>query len=693
VKFCVSRIAWFSLLVVSAFNVFHASEQKAFGQTPTHAPSTTAEPKQDKTASPATTSSTPQQQKQGGTERERRAQAYAKLLEGQRYLTEMRQAGNAETLRLARAAFQQAATLDPKLAEAHTALAEIAFYYPPQDFETAALEGTAATRIDPDNFGAHRILSRLYTLKSGLREGTLNRTFVDLAIKELKEVARLDRNNAEAWALLGELHHSKGQTQEALNAWTQWSAAPASSDTRFFQYVTNRELSPDAAAARLGEALLDAGRAAEALAAIRRAIALNPESREYSELLAQAIEAGGIDDKLAIAELQRMIAADPSNTTTVELLARVQARAGNLDDAAATLRAAITRQAKGERERQLLRTALAQLYLDALRYTDAVAVYEEQLKERGIGDAPLTTDEDKLAAARLLQRMIDVYKKAGRASDAAATIERMRRLLGKDDPTPDEQQILFLREEGKKTEALQVARAARQRYPEQPGFLRLEAETLAEMGRVDEGVALVKQSLKGSIEDFDDHLLISSLYLRGGRAPEAVESARKAVELAPAGEPGMSAAALITLSTAQERAGDLKGSEESLRRILARDPNNATALNNLGYFLVERNARLTEALEMIQRAVRANPTNSSFLDSLGWAYFKLGRLDEAERHLTEAARRNAKSVAIQEHLGDLYKQRGKMEMARAAWQKALSLVVVAADTARLKAKLNGQAQK
>jgi Tfp pilus assembly protein PilF len=154
----------------------------------------------------------------------------------------------------------------------------------------------------------------------------------------------------------------------------------------------------------------------------------------------------------------------------------------------------------------------------------------------------------------------------------------------------------------------------------------------------------------------------------------------------------MTEAALITLSSAQERAGDLKGSEESLRRILAGDPNNATALNNLGYFLVERNERLTEALEMIQRAVRASPANSSFLDSLGWAYFKLGRLDEAERHLKEAARRNASSVAIHEHLGDLYQRQGKLELARTAWQKALSLVNEPTDTARLKAKLSGKTQ-
>lgn len=152
-------------------------------------------------------------------------------------------------------------------------------------------------------------------------------------------------------------------------------------------------------------------------------------------------------------------------------------------------------------------------------------------------------------------------------------------------------------------------------------------------------------------------------------------------------------AALITLSSAQERAGDPKGSEESLRRILSSDPDNATALNNLGYFLIERNERQAEALEMIQRAVRANPTNSSFLDSLGWAYFKLGRLDEAERHLAEAARRNNQSATIQEHLGDLYQQRGKTEMARAAWQKALSLTVESVNTTRIKAKLGVKTQK
>lgn len=682
-KFFVSRLAW-GLLLASLFPAFHHTEQSLYGQPRTPATSPSPNQTQDKTApSPAT-------RQQGGSERERRAQAYAKLLEGQRYLSELRRAGTSEVLRLAREAFQQAATLDPTLSEAHTALAEIAFYYPPQDLDTAIREGTNATRINPDNFGAHHILARVYTIKSGLREGKLNRSVAELAIKELKDVARLDPNNGEAWALLGELYHLSGKTQEALDAWTKWSAAPASSEGRFFQYITSRELSPDAAAARLGEGLLAAGRAPEALTAIRRAIALNPENKEYGELLAQALETGSIDDKLAIAELQRMVAADPKNIATTELLARIQFRAGRVDEAIATLRAAIARQPKGDREQQMLRTSLAQLYLDALRYADAVAVYEEQLKELGINDAPLTTDDERLVATRLLQRIIEVYKTAGRSNDVAATIERMRRLLGKDDPTPDAQHIAFLRGQGKKSEALQAIRAARLRYPDQTAFLRFEAQALADLGRVDEGVTLLRTLLKGTVEDFNEHLAISGLYLQSARAADAVVAARKALELAPAERPDMMEAALITLSSAQERAGDPKGSEESLRRILAADPNNATALNNLGYFLVERNERLTEALEMIQRAVRANPTNSSFLDSLGWAYFKLGKLDLAERHLTEAARRNATSVAIHEHLGDLYQKLGKPELARTAWQKALSLGNEPVDVARIKSKLGGK---
>jgi predicted Zn-dependent protease len=627
------------------------------------------------------------------TEREKRAGAYRKLMEGQRFLTTITRSNMEANLRRAKQAFQEAATLDPTLAEAHTALAWAAFYYPPYDFEEAQREAALGVSINRNNFGSHRILSRTLVLKSGLREGNLNAAIVEKALVELREVVRLNPNDAEGWALLGELYFATDRINDAIEAWTKWSAAPGSLEPRFYQAVTNgRELSPESAAARLSQAYLRAGRYKEATAAIRRALYLEPENKEYLEILSQTLSAGGGNDAAAIAELQRMADANPSNLTAVSALAKAQARAGRIDDAAATLRTALMRKGLGEEARLQLRVELATILSNAQRYTDAVSVYEELLKDRGVGDTPLASEEDREAATEIFQRIINLQKSARRSNDAVATIGRMRLVLGKDDPTADLIYIELLRNEGKRREALQAAQAARKNFPSQSEFISLEAQALTDLGRVDEAVTLLRAQLKGSPQDFNTYLTISSLYTQAGRGREGVEAARKALELAPAGQQQYANAALLTLASAQERAGDTKGSEESLRRVLDKDPDNATALNNLGYFLVERNERLTEALEMIQRAVRAEPTNSSFLDSLGWAYFKLGKLDEAERQLKEAARLDPTSSTTQEHLGDVYQKQGKTQEARAAWQKALSLSTEASETSRIKAKLDGKSK-
>ncbi len=116
-------------------------------------------------------------------------------------------------------------------------------------------------------------------------------------------------------------------------------------------------------------------------------------------------------------------------------------------------------------------------------------------------------------------------------------------------------------------------------------------------------------------------------------------------------------------------------------------PDNPIALNNLGYFLIERDKNINEAFDLITQAVKTDPTNPSYLDSLGWAYFKLGKFAEAEKNLKEAAEINPSSSTINEHLGDVYQKQGKTELALNAWQKALNLASNAADINRLKTKL------
>ena len=687
-----ARLASLAFAVSACAALCHVSNA-ARAQTPGAQP--TPSPEATPTTRTAQTSAQPSL-----ATRERRVKAYAKLMEGQRFFTNARGAGGItrEDLRAAQAAFEQAAALDPTLSEAHTALAEIAFFFL-DDQTLAEREATAAVRIDNNNFGAHRILSRIYSLRAGLDSDKSERAAADRAIASLKDVLRLDPNDPEALALLGEFYMRTERESEAIEAFRRWMGAPVTVDTNFYKVITQgRELSPDAAAARLAEALLKAGRTAESVDAIRRALAINPENTGYLALLGEAIDAGG-DSDVAINELQRMIVANPTNLAAISLLAHAQARSGKVDAAVATLRAAAAPRPGDTRELQMQRRRLvddlAGVLSDALRYDEAIAAYEDLLKARGINaDAPLNSDSDKDVARALLERIINLQRQAGRLDDAFSTAGRMRRLLGANDQRADFYSIAVLREQGKRREALEAARAARLKHPRASEFLTLEAETLAELGQVEEGATLLRARISGDAQDdFLVYLSIANLYLQAGRGKEAVIAARKLLEIAPPDQPQLTTQALIMLASAQERAGDPKGAEESLRRILSKVPNDPTALNNLGYFFIERGERLPEALDMIKRAVKTEPTNPNYLDSLGWAYFKLGQLDEAERHLNDAARRNTRSSTIQEHLGDLYQKRGQLEQARAAWRKALGLTTDASDITRLKAKINAEPGK
>jgi tetratricopeptide (TPR) repeat protein len=644
-------------------------------------------------AQPSAPSASPTPAAQELSPRERRAQAYAKLLEGQRHYAESRNGSlTFDSLRRAQAAFRQAAELDPTLSEAHTALAEIAFFFL-DDLAEAEREATAATRADRNNFGAHRVLSRVYTVKSNLSEENLDKAYTERAVAELREVLRLRPRDAEAWALLSEFYLVTERQAEALDALKRWADAAPPAEGRFYEVISKgRTLTPDAAQARLGEVLLQAGRIKEASVAIRQAVALEPENPRYVELLAQAFEASGGAESDILTELRRMVEANPRNVAAVGALARVQEGAGRIDEAVATLRAAIDARGATERERFVLQLQLSRTLADALRYQEAVAVYEDLLKARRIGDAPLTRERERDFASVILRSIVMLQRQTGRFDEATATLARMRTLLGDTDSTVDAEQVALLRQQGKLREALAAAQGARARRPADPTLLRLETEALADLGRVEEAVRLRRARLKGTAEDFSEYAAITLLLMGVGRGAEAVESARQGLELVRRDSPALTNQALMLLASAQERAGDPKGSEESLRRVLAEEPNNPTALNNLGYFLAERNERLEEALAMVQRALRASPNNPSFLDSLGWIYFKLGKLDSAERYLSEAARRDPTSSAIQEHRGDLLHKRGKSAEARVAWQKALTFSVDAAETERLKAKLGGKSK-
>lgn len=630
--------------------------------------------------------------------RERRASAYAKFLEGQRLLLGARRRGTITPVTRERAqkAFAEAAALDPALAEAHTALAEIAFYT--GDAPIAEREARRAIAINKDNFGAHRLLARLLAQpllgKDVMPANALDAKATDAAIAQLREVLRLKSRDAEALALLGELYERSNKSDDAIRTFALWAEQPVPLDTGFYESVIGGELSIAAANARLGQALLNANRASEAIVALRRALVAEPANPAYALLLEQVLESGtDADGKQIIGELETIVRQNPANVQAVRFLARRQARAGRTEEAVNALRQALKGNAAGaisKEDRRQLQLAIGETYAQALLLDEAVVAYEAALLLNGINDEPLTSDDDKGFAGTVLESMLELRRQQGQWTAAENLVARMRILLGDADPSIDLQLIITMRDQGKRAETLKAAQTAKTRFPEQPVFLRLEASALADLGRVDEAVKLLQDRRRPDADAFGTQLYVANIYTQAGRAREAIAAAEAALRLAGAGE--RETQALLLLASARERGGDAKGAEEALRRVLTREPNNATALNNLGYFLVERGTRLEEALALIERAVRIEPSNGSFLDSFGWALFKLGRFAESERQLAEAARRNPASATIQEHLGDVYERLGKAADARFAWQRALTLTSRAEEGTRLKSKLSGITQ-
>ncbi len=164
------------------------------------------------------------------------------------------------------------------------------------------------------------------------------------------------------------------------------------------------------------------------------------------------------------------------------------------------------------------------------------------------------------------------------------------------------------------------------------------------------------------------------------RWQEAIARLQRAVELA-----SDDTHSWFYLASCYEQAARATGEEQYFEHAIATfeslleiDPDDAYALNYLGYMYADKGIKLKEALGLLQRAIGLEPENGAFLDSLGWAYFRLGELERAERYITQALQALDKEDAeekavIFDHAGDVARDMGKKEEAQQHWQRALEL--------------------
>lgn len=127
------------------------------------------------------------------------------------------------------------------------------------------------------------------------------------------------------------------------------------------------------------------------------------------------------------------------------------------------------------------------------------------------------------------------------------------------------------------------------------------------------------------------------------------------------------------LGEAYERTRRYDEAADQFQAVLEIQPQNSTAMNYLGYMWADNGENLEQALELVRRAVALEPDNGAYVDSLGWALFRLGEFEEARRHLERANQLAPEDSTILEHLGDVYVALGDTGRAREAYEHALAI--------------------
>jgi tetratricopeptide (TPR) repeat protein len=276
------------------------------------------------------------------------------------------------------------------------------------------------------------------------------------------------------------------------------------------------------------------------------------------------------------------------------------------------------------------------------------------------------------AEARARGSLLDEYgilqRNAEQYTQAIETFKQMAS-LGSDQAKRSAVQIIdTYRQSRDHAAALRESEAALKKYPGERMIKVEHATVLAEQGKVNEAAAELRSMLSGD-HDREIYLALAQVYEKAKRYPDMGKVLDEWEKLPAAKD---DAETIHFMRGAMfERMKKFDESETEFRKVLALNAENHNALNYLGYMLADRNIRLDEASQMIRKALEQDPENAAYLDSLGWVYFRQGKLSEAETALVRAIDRMSKDPTVHDHLGDVYFKLGKTKEAILQWQASL----------------------
>jgi tetratricopeptide (TPR) repeat protein len=426
----------------------------------------------------------------------------------------------------------------------------------------------------------------------------------------LEGLVRGGRSTDEAVDLLAGVYEGEGRYDDAI---------------ALYQPLVEEEDARPSVYQRLGLLNLEAGHFKEAVSALETADHASPSDPDVLLLLLQAYDGNDQVDE-AVSTCNRLLALEPDNLEAQFHHARLLRRSGDPAGARRAFEDLLLRAAEGgtpdQRTSTIITMAWAQVGVLALGQRDWRAA------ENALGEAVSRAHDPRPDVLRLLVR---AHIEAGSFDDAK-----------------------------------QVAEDATARFPEDIDLAVLGGEIRLAQQDTEGAAAFFHDLIERQSGSVEVYISVANAYMRRRLFDDAEKLLREAIR-----RRGEDDQLLFARGAALERLGRTHEAERALARAVEVNPKNAMALNYLGFMLADSGRRLNESVAYVERALAIEPDNPAYLDSLGWALFKLARYEPAEENLRAALRYDGSDPDIREHLGDLLIVTGRVEEAVREWQAAL----------------------
>lgn len=543
--------------------------------------------------------------------------------------------------------------------------------------ETALRNITAS---HPDLYDAQRVLGRLLLDRAGN-----NRSTVEEALSHLQAAYKLDPDDIGTGMAVAQILLNTDRTAEAEKVLS--SLLERAPDQRALNYT-------------YAQVLTKLGRGDESQQYLERAVEVDPT---FGPAILQLIDIYQKQNEWAKAAdiMQPLIKDDPMNLDLQRQQAYFYLRAGLPEKARAAFKLIVAADPKDSRSEFYLAEALN----DLEQYEEADKIYRSLLAK--------TPDDPELLASyglsQLGQRKLDEAEKTFRSLMAIQDLPDNLQVLGKT-------QLAYIQlQRGDYAAALESARSVLV-FRDKPNAqaINIALDALRKQKRYSDGVAL----LQPLVDKYGGDAFVNARYVemlvRSGAIDRAQTAAATQAKFGPKNTIATAEAWIQTgqyppaiamlrdavqknsddldlqfeLGSAYERSGDKKSAEHMFLEILDKHPEHAATLNYLGYMWAESGVNLDRAADMLSRAVKQEPRNGAYVDSLGWVYFQQGKLDLAEKYLTDAAHLLPRDATVQEHLGDVFARRGDVHRALDLYRAALTLEPEPKDEAKLRLKIS-----